>query len=171
MFGMTREALPNGFIPEEPALTNSFGRGGLGWVQTIQKSVFYRQIESKNLNITNPLIMHPSMVTLYEESRPEIKIQITASINEKSDLLIQGVDSGELVKKLKGDFDYEYFLTVRKADKILLINQLQCKNINVHNDQDLLRWLKDNYSHNEAISSLISFLEKEKIKFETFFWV
>lgn len=111
------------------------------------------------------------MVTLYEESRPEIKIQITASINEKSDLLIQGVDSGELVKKLKGDFDYEYFLTIRQVDKNLLINQLKRKNMSVHNDQDLLRWLKDSFSHNEAISSLISFLEKEKIKFETFFWV
>jgi len=111
------------------------------------------------------------MVTLYEESRPEIKIQITASINEKSDLLIQGVDSGELVKKLKGDFDYEYFLTIRQVDKNLLINQLKRKNMSVHNDQDLLRWLKDSFSHNESISSLISFLEKEKIKFETFFWV
>lgn len=115
--------------------------------------------------------MHPSIVSLYEESRPEISIQITASITENADLRIAGVDSGELVKKLKGDFDYEYFLTVRKTDKILLINQLKSKYISVQDDKDLLRWLKDNFSHNDAFSSLVSFLEKEKIKFETFFWV
>jgi hypothetical protein len=114
--------------------------------------------------------MNELVVTLFEQIRPDIKIQIYAKINEKQELVIDGIDCGELVEKLKGDWDYEYFLTVKKTDKKLLINKLRDKNIKITNDEELLNWIKLNYSGNSAFSSFQTYLESENIKFETYFW-
>lgn len=110
------------------------------------------------------------MVVLFEESRPEIEIQVTASITDQEELLIKGIDSGSLVKQLQGDLDYEYFLTVDKVNKILLIQKLNSRNIQIHGDADLLRWLSENHSGNRAFSSVQAFLKAEEVEFKTFFW-
>ncbi|WP_291869396.1 hypothetical protein [Maribacter sp.] len=45
------------------------------------------------------------IVTLFEEAREDIKIKISAKITKNDDLMIVGLDCGELVEKLKGDWD------------------------------------------------------------------
>ena len=107
---------------------------------------------------------------LYDESRKEINILITAGIGGNGELRIEGIDSGLLVKELKGDWDYEYFLTISPVNKLLLINYLQLRNIEVSNDHDLLHWFQENFSKNDCFSSIMAFLKKAEIKFETFFW-
>ena len=110
------------------------------------------------------------MVVLFEETRTDIKIYICASITNQGELLIEGVDSGTLVQKLQGDMDYEYFLSVDKPNKELLMKKLINRNIEIHNDSDLLNWIKENHSGNRAFSSFKTFLESEQIEFKTHFW-
>ncbi len=109
-------------------------------------------------------------MVLFEQSRDDIKILITANISRSGDLQIKGIDTGPLVKKLKGDWDYEYALTVRKAQKQLLIRHLQDHQQTVKDDEDLLKWLKKRFSHNESYSAIMTYLKQANILFESFFW-
>lgn len=109
-------------------------------------------------------------VSLFEEKRPDIHIQIYARINEKLDLVIEGADTGILVRELRGESDYEYYLTVEKDSKKLLISKLRDKNYEVTDDKDLLTWIKANFSDNSTFSAFRLFLEQEEVPFKTFFW-
>tara|TARA_R110002072_G_scaffold303044_2_gene492102 strand:- start:10151 stop:10498 length:348 start_codon:yes stop_codon:yes gene_type:complete len=114
--------------------------------------------------------MNDLTVKLFEEIRQDIAIHICARISENSELVVEGVDSGKLVEKLKGDWDYEYFLTVDISNKDLLIQKLKNDNVQIHDDRELLEWIKANYSGNNAFSSFQSFLIFENIDFKTFTW-
>lgn len=110
-------------------------------------------------------------VKLFEESREGIKIQIYARITENNELMIDGVDSGELVERLKGDWDYEYYLTVSESNKKLLIQKLRETNNEIVSDIELLNWIKINYSGNSAFSSFQSFLTSNNIEFKKDIWI
>lgn len=107
---------------------------------------------------------------LFHESRPEIHISITASITKEGNLLIEGYDSGQLVEKLKGDWDYEYNLSIKKEHKEDLIVKLSQQLQVQLDDKGLLEWLKKNYNHNEAFSAIQFLLDRMKVQYETFFW-
>lgn len=115
--------------------------------------------------------MNDLTVKLFEEIRKDIKIRIYAKITENNELMVEGVDSGELVEKLKGDWDYEYCLTVKKSNKDLLIQKLRDDNIQIIDDKELLNWIKANYSGNNAFSSFQSFLTSENIDFKMYTWI
>jgi hypothetical protein len=114
--------------------------------------------------------MKTPTIILFHESRPDIDINITASINEKGDLLIEGYDSGPLVKELKGDLDYEYKFTVKKANKELLIKKLSQQLQHQLDDEGLMNWLKNNYNHNEAFSAIQFLLDRMDVRYESFHW-
>ncbi len=109
-------------------------------------------------------------IQLFEESRDEINISITAQIESNEDLSITGNDSGKLVKELKGTWDYEYKVRIKKIDKELLIKKLSTQSIPINNDTDLMTWLKSNYSHNEAYTKFLNFLKEMGIKNDPFIW-
>lgn len=115
--------------------------------------------------------MNDLTVKLYEEIRKDIKIQIYARVTDNNELMVDGVDSGKLVEKLKGDWDYEYFLIINKSNKDLLIQKLRDDNIQIKDDKELLNWIKANYSANSAFSSFKSFLTSENIDFKTGTWI
>ncbi|GAA3520094.1 hypothetical protein GCM10022393_37920 [Aquimarina addita] len=115
--------------------------------------------------------MNNLTVTLFEEVRKDIKIKIYARITENDELMVDGVDAGELVEKLKGDWDYDYHLKVNKLNKDLLIQKLREDNIKIIDDKELLEWIQANYSGNRAFSSFQSFLTSENIDFETHIWI
>lgn len=110
-------------------------------------------------------------VKLFEETREGIKIQIYARITENNELVIDGVDFGELVEKLKGDWDYEYYLTVSESNKEILLNKLRKNNTEIVGDVELLNWIKSNYSGNTAFSSFQSFLTSNNIEFKMDVWI
>jgi hypothetical protein len=114
--------------------------------------------------------MKTPAITLFHESRSDIEIQITASTNETGDLLIEGYDSGPLVKELKGDLDYEYKFTVKKIQKELLIEKLSKQLMHQLDDKGLLNWLQKNYNHNEAFSAIQFLLDRMDIRYESFHW-
>lgn len=109
-------------------------------------------------------------MVLFEESRPEISISISAQIDENGDFLLEGLDSGTLVKELKGDWDYEYNLIIRKADKEMLIKKLSSEDPSVNNDADFMHWLRSNYSHDRAYSQFHRLVQEMKIVHGVFMW-
>ncbi len=115
--------------------------------------------------------MNNLTVTLFEETREDIKIQVYARITEIGDLMLDGVDSGDLVKKLQGDWDYEYYLTVDKSSKELLVEKLRKQDVQIIDDETLLHWIKSNYSGNSAFSSFQAFLTSEEIEFKMYVWI
>ena len=110
------------------------------------------------------------LVILFEETRADIEIHISASISSKGDLKIEGYDSGKLVQELRGEWEYEYYLTVKKGNKERLIETLRNRKTEISNDKALLDWVKDNFSGNTAISSFQKYLTDEHIDFEVFYW-
>lgn len=114
--------------------------------------------------------MKTPTIILFQESRPEIHIRITASITQDGKLLIEGYDSGQLVEELKGDWDYEYCMTINKAHKELLTEKLS-QQLNMElDDKGLLKWLKENYNHNEAFSAIQFLLDRMEIPYDPFYW-
>ena len=107
---------------------------------------------------------------LYAANSEKIKILVTAAIKQNGDLQVEGIDSGPLVKELKGDFDYEYFLTVKEADKHTLMTYLQKQQISVTTDDELLMWVKEQFGHDKSFSALMNFLNDAEIPFSTYFW-
>lgn len=114
--------------------------------------------------------MYNLSAKLFEETREDIKISIYARISGDQDLIIEGLDSGPRVKELMGDWDYEYYLTIRSADKQVLLDTLRETNSQVTNDKELLHWISQNYSDNSAFSGFRSFLDSQKIKYEMYTW-
>lgn len=108
------------------------------------------------------------MVILFEEKRNEIEIYISAKINQEGKLVIEGFDKGALVKDIRGNWEYEYYLTVPKDQKEHFIKLLNTRTFDIPDDKALLDWIKIHFSGNEAFSSFQSFLNKEGIRSEMF---
>jgi hypothetical protein len=53
-------------------------------------------------------------ITIYDREEGGNHYSLIAEINEDGDLLLSGVDSGPFVKGYFRDFDYEYWLSVKK---------------------------------------------------------
>ncbi len=106
-------------------------------------------------------------VILYEKELPEINIYINATIKKDGGLQIEGIDSGENVKKIWGDWDYEYYINTDKKNKDYLIKQLKKQGFKINNDMELLIYLQEHYSCNEAYTKIQALLREENIKFET----
>ena len=107
---------------------------------------------------------------LYEESRQDISILITANIGPGGDVRIEGIDSGSLVRELKGDADYEYNLTIPVAEKVKLFEHLQIHGEEGVRNRELLKWLKENFDKNNCFSAIMTYLKQAGITYETFFW-
>jgi hypothetical protein len=74
---------------------------------------------------------------------------LCAEINDKGDLVLSGYDSGQSVKEFFGDYDHEYWLTVKS------------KNVS----GVLLHLIKDNF---KSYSDFKEWLEKKNIQFDLF---
>jgi hypothetical protein len=72
---------------------------------------------------------------------------LIAEINDDGDLILTGYDSGQSVKKFFGDFDHEYWLTV-KSENISAV---------------ILHLIKDNFKTDSAFRE---WLEEKNIEFK-----
>ncbi len=81
-------------------------------------------------------------ITIYDYRTKENEIHtLIAEIKENGDLVLSGYDCGESVKKFFGDFDHEYWLTV-KAENISLVILYLIKD-RFKNDTEFREWLKE----------------------------
>lgn len=62
--------------------------------------------------------------TLYEEKRKGLHVVITAEERDGGALVIAGHDIGEVVKSIRGDDDYEYYLSVNKEEVQKLMQKI-----------------------------------------------
>ncbi|NND34626.1 MAG: hypothetical protein HKN76_18715 [Saprospiraceae bacterium] len=109
-------------------------------------------------------------IVLFEESRKDIQISISAQIDTNGNFTLKGMDAGNLVKQMKGDWNYEYNIGIKKRDKEILIKELALENPDIKSDADFMHWLKLKYSHNEAYSGFAKLLQEMKIGHEVFIW-
>ena len=72
---------------------------------------------------------------------------LIAELNDEGDLILSGYDSGQSVKDFFGDFDHEYWLTV-KSENVSAV---------------LLHLIKDSF---KSDTEFREWLEKNNIKFE-----
>lgn len=104
------------------------------------------------------------VVTLYQFESEQIRITVTAEFTDEGDLNISGYDIGESVKRMWGDADYEYDITVKKDDLSGVLKALKTR------QTDLLNTIEAKFSGNEAFSSFQKFLDNHGIPYDYFTW-
>lgn len=69
------------------------------------------------------------------------KSYLDAVIRENGDLVLEGCDNGEMVREIWGDFDYEYWITVKADYKdTILLHLIQEK---FDSESKFKEWLKE----------------------------
>jgi hypothetical protein len=105
-------------------------------------------------------------VWLFQFKSDEIRVEIEAYF-EGENLIIEGYDIGETVKKYWGDSDYEYSTTVRKTEVGKLSSVL---GVGAGDKEGLLKALAGKFNTNTCYSDFRNFLEKSGILAEGFSW-
>ena len=68
--------------------------------------------------------MNRQTIKLQEINSQDFKGELSININDNGDRSWERWDRGEIIKKLYDDYDEEYFLTVKRQDKDMLLLQL-----------------------------------------------
>ena len=81
-------------------------------------------------------------ITIYDYGTKENEIHtLIAEIKENGDLVLSGYDCGESIKKFYGDFDHEYWLTV-KAENMSSVLLYLVKD-RFKSDSEFREWLNE----------------------------
>lgn len=107
-------------------------------------------------------------VTLYEFEASGIYILMKLYFNEQGQLIFEGLDCGETVKRAWGDFDYEYSYTIQ-PDQVARLYPLF--GVDAPDRQALLQAIRQRFSFNEAYSRFGEFLQQHSIQFSASVWV
>lgn len=103
-------------------------------------------------------------VILFDYKSKEININVFAEIEADGSLRVDGCDAGKRVKKIWGDYDYEYIITVTAEDLPKLCEKLQTT------QKDLLQCLLSRFEGERAFSRFKKFLKNHDIPFDFFTW-
>jgi hypothetical protein len=106
-------------------------------------------------------------ILLHKEERKDIGREVCARMDTNS-LVIDGCDWGDLVERWHGDWDYEYFLTIKDEHMDCLFKALD---LNSKSAVDLLGRLYEKFRGNECFENIRKFLEGNKIPHKYSFWV
>lgn len=109
-------------------------------------------------------------VILHQQKSDILEVNINIQISEKGDFILSGVESGELVKKIEGDYDYEYTLTVHKKHVKALKKCLSSGN-KIKTDEEVLAEVAKRFGERDAYVKLKHFLKENRILFKDFTWV
>ena len=104
-------------------------------------------------------------VQLFYSKSPGLEVAVIARL-ENEDLIIDGYDAGGIVKKLTGDFDYEYSIRVTAKNLSTLQKEL---NLTYNNKQELLTTIANIFSGEKCFSNFTAFLDTKGIPYESFF--
>jgi hypothetical protein len=94
----------------------------------------------------------------------DITIDIRLGFDKES-LIIEGYDTGPKVEQLRGDFDYEYQLTVKEGelDKLYRLNGIE-----PGQKPGLMDALSGKFNGNQAFSLFRTYLTENEVKFDAF---
>jgi len=104
---------------------------------------------------------------LYHRKDEWVWIEIIAIVTEDKSLVIKGNDSGKLVKQLRSNWDYEYYLKLESMD-------LKDLNEKIGNDlveiKGILIWLKENYEGPDAFTGIKKLLQSLDVRYKESYW-
>ena len=103
---------------------------------------------------------------LFHLKNDNIEIDITLGFEDEALRLI-GYDIGKAVEAAWGDSDYEYEITV-KGDG--LIRLYEVNQINNSEKEKLVNKLAEKFTGNHAYSMFRNYLDRNKVKYESFTW-
>ena len=106
-------------------------------------------------------------VKLYHRKDEQIWIEIIAVITEDKRLVIKGNDSGKLVKKLRSNWDYEYYIELESIDLVNLIEKTGNNHVRM---SEILIWLKENYEGPEVFSRIKKLLQSLDVRYKESYW-
>ncbi len=95
-----------------------------------------------------------------------IEIDIRLGFEGESLRLI-GYDIGKAVEEAWGDSDYEYEITVNN-DAVMRLYEIN--NINIGQKEKLVNKIAETFSGNYVYSMFMKYLDKNKVKYESFTW-
>lgn len=85
--------------------------------------------------------MKINRIEIIRSKSERVSVRLTARIDERGDLILDGYDSGALVEEVWGSDDYEYSLTVKAEYKdTILLNLIKEK---FANDSQFRTWLDE----------------------------
>jgi hypothetical protein len=105
-------------------------------------------------------------ITLFRLENPGIKVTVEARFDDEN-LIIDGYDIGETVKKYWGDSDYEYTTTIRAGEVVKLYPLF---NVKAGDKTGLLQAIAAEYNDNSCYSNFRAFLDRNGVKYESFSW-
>lgn len=104
---------------------------------------------------------------MYHRKDEWVWIEIIAIVTEDKSLVIKGNDSGKLVKQLRSNWDYEYYLKLESMD-------LKDLNEKIGNDlveiKGILIWLKENYEGPDAFTGIKKLLQSLDVRYKESYW-
>jgi hypothetical protein len=80
-------------------------------------------------------------IVLQKHRTDDVSVHLTASIDEKGDLVLEGYDIGKFVEDHWGDSDYEYWLRIDKDYKDTILLWLIKERF--LSDSDFRKWLDE----------------------------
>jgi len=112
-----------------------------------------------------------SSKTLYKEDDGRNGVSIEIYFSEKGQLTVLCVEYGETVKKVRGDWDDELYLTVEKEHLHQLRDRIwQKSKKNVSEDNDLLDWFVNSFKSREAFRNIKTYFIDNNIPYRFFNW-
>ena len=94
--------------------------------------------------------------------------ELIAMITPEGDLIVDGCDTGPLVKQRFGDFDHEYSLSVKAKELPLLFDTLK-KGGEVFSPETLVAHLGLQFGHENGFEALKTWLNQHQIPFSRWF--
>jgi hypothetical protein len=114
----------------------------------------------------------PLKVTLYQDQGETSRL-VYAEIDERKNLVVFGIDTGEDPLKFWGDFDYEFWITVNKTHKGKVLEILVDRNLKLRKplkisstdtDNKILALINRFYKgHPHAVDEFQKFLKSKNI--------
>ncbi|MEL6822496.1 MAG: hypothetical protein AAFP70_12090 [Calditrichota bacterium] len=108
---------------------------------------------------------------LFKKDDGKNGVSTEAYISEKDDFIIFCVEYGETVKKVRGDWDDELYLTVEKRDMPTLLERVSQKaGKRIEDSAELLDWFAESFASRTAFHDIKNFYRDMNIPYRFYNW-
>lgn len=108
--------------------------------------------------------------TLYELKHEAIWIKIEVHATHDGQIIVYGHDRGKVVKKIKQNYDYEYYLTIKQEQVQELIARISAIEKTNLTKEQLIDWLVFHFNTDKAVSKIQAQLNEWAITFQFSTW-
>ena len=104
---------------------------------------------------------------LFEQESAGLAVTVTLYLQPEGQLVMEGYDRGEVVKNLKGNWDYEYSISLEPKQVSQLATFLQ---ISPDQPELLFQVVKDRFGGEEGLTRFKTFLQEHHIPYDWITW-